>query len=170
MVDQKITDLTDIGAAIVGTDIFEMTDDPGGSPLSRKSTFTRLSTFMKTVVAQEGSLNITIDGNGSAITTGSHLIGQVPYSCTINAAEVTADVSGSIVVDIWVDSYANYPPVDADSITASAPPTLSSAIKSTDATLTGWTTTLTEGDWIWANVDSATTVTKAVVALDVTRT
>ena len=54
--------------------------------------------------------------------------------------------SGSIVIDVWKDTYANFPPTVADTITASAKPTLSSATKSDDTTLTGWTTAVTAGD------------------------
>ena len=62
--------------------------------------------------------------------------------------------SGSAVVDVWVDSFANFPPTDADTITASAPPTLSSQVASEDATLTGWTVSLSAGDVLGFNLDS----------------
>ena len=81
-----------------------------------------------------------------------------------------ADQSGSIVVDIWKDTYANYPPVDGDSITASAVPTISTATKSQNTTLTGWTTAIAAGDTLRFNVDSATTVTRVTVSLKVTKT
>lgn len=94
---------------------------------------------------------------------------QVPYDCTITSYELTADQSGSIVIDLWVDTYGNFPPTVADTITASAKPTLSSAQKATDSTLTGWTKTLTAGDYLLANVDSASTLEKAVLIINVTR-
>jgi len=68
------------------------------------------------------TIGITIDGGGSAITTGQKGYIEVPFACTISRATTLADQSGSIVIDVWKDTYANYPPVDADSITASAPP------------------------------------------------
>jgi hypothetical protein len=117
-----------------------------------------------------GSLGIVIDGAGSAITTGVKGYLRVPYSCTINSVEVVADQSGSIVVDVWRDTYANFPPTVADSIVASAKPTLSSAQKNQDTTLTGWTTLLSEGDYLAFNVDSATTVTRVALTIKVTRT
>lgn len=95
---------------------------------------------------------------------------QVPFDCTITSYELTADQSGSIVIDLWVDDYGSFPPTVADTITASAKPTLSSAQKATDSTLTGWTKTLTAGKYILANVDSASTLEKAVLILNVTRT
>lgn len=70
------------------------------------------------------------------------------------------------MVDIWKDTYANYPPVVADSITASAKPTLSSADKSQDDTLTGWDTDLLAGDVLRFNIDSFSTITRLAVCLD----
>lgn len=113
------------------------------------------------------TVGITIDGGGSAITTGVKGYIQCPISGTITANTVLADQSGSIVIDVWKDTYANYPPTVADTITASAKPTLSSAIKSTDSTLTGWTTSVTAGDCFGFNVDSATTVTRVTLMLTV---
>ena len=80
------------------------------------------------------------------------------------------DQSGSAVIDVWKDAYANYPPTVADTITASAKPTVSSATKSQDSTLTGWTTSIAAGDILKFNLDSVTTATKIVLTLKVTRT
>lgn len=115
------------------------------------------------------TLNIVIDGAGATITTGIKLDIVVDFACTINAVTMLADQSGSIVVDIWKDSYANFPPTDADSITAGAPPTISSATKSQDSTLTGWTTSISGGDILRFNVDSATSIQRLTLALKVTR-
>jgi hypothetical protein len=120
--------------------------------------------------AKTGAIGITIDGGGSAITTGVKGYVYIPYACTINSATILLDQSGSIVIDVWKDTYAQYPPVDADSITASAPPTVSaSGVKSQDTTLTGWTTSVSAGDVIGFNVDSAATATRATLILKVTK-
>jgi hypothetical protein len=113
----------------------------------------------------EGGFAFIIDGAGAAITTGQkgHLI--APFSGTITVAEIEADQSGSIVVDIWKDIYTNFPPTVADSICAAAKPTLSGADKNRDTTLTGWTKSVTKGDVLAYNVDSASTVTRVTVTL-----
>lgn len=113
------------------------------------------------------TVGIVIDGGGSAITTGIKGDIYIPFAGTITAATMLADQSGSAVVDIWVDSYANYPATDADSITASAPPTISAATKSQDNTLTGWDTALVAGDTMRFNVDSASTITRLTLVLTV---
>ena len=79
-------------------------------------------------------------------------------------------VSGSVVVDVWKDVDANYPPTVADTITASAKPTISSGYKATDSTLTGWTKTFSAGDWFVFNIDSFTTIVKARIQIKYTRT
>jgi hypothetical protein len=84
---------------------------------------------------------------------------------TINQATLSGDAAGSIVLDVWVDTYANYPPTVADTITASAKPTLSTANKSKDVTLTGWTLAIPSDSYVKINVDSASGLTNSVLTL-----
>lgn len=119
---------------------------------------------------KETLLGWIIDGGGAEITTGiKGDLGPIPFACTILEVSMLADQSGSIVVDVWKDTYANAPPTDADSITASAPPTISVATKSQDSTLTGWTTAIAAGDVLRFNVDSVTTIERVTIALKVRR-
>lgn len=122
----------------------------------------RLPTAQKT-----RTLNFIIDGGGAVITTGVKGDAIVDVACTIQSVTVLSDVSGSIVIDIWKDTYVNAAPTVADTITASAKPTLSSATKSQDSTLTGWTTAIAAGDVLRFNVDSASTVTRVTIAIKV---
>lgn len=111
------------------------------------------------------AINFIIDGGGSAITTGVKGYIEIPFAMTIQGVTLLADQSGSIVVDIWKDSYANFPPLNADTITASAVPTISTAVKSQDLTLTGWTTAVVAGDILGFNVDSITSIQRVTIAL-----
>jgi len=108
-----------------------------------------------------------IDGGGAEIATGISGDLEIPFTCTIDQVTMLADQSGSIVVDIWKDTFANYPPTDADSITAAAVPTISVDTDSQDSTLTGWTTVITEGDTLRFNVDSVTSIEKLTLVLEV---
>jgi hypothetical protein len=121
------------------------------------------------LLVKTAGIEFIIDGGGAVITTGVKADFEVPFACTIISNRLFADQSGSIVIDIWKDTYANYPPVVGDSITASAKPTISSATKSEDSTLTGWTTALAKGDIIRFNVDSAATITRVTLSLTVRR-
>jgi hypothetical protein len=118
------------------------------------------------------AIEFVIDGGGSAITTGIKGDLEVTFACTITRATLLGGgvVNGSIVVDIWKDTYANYPPAVGDSITASAKPTITTALKAQDSTLTGWTTSIAAGDTLRFNVDSVTTFTAVTVSLKVNRT
>ena len=112
-----------------------------------------------------------IDGGGSAITTGAKGSLELPWNCTINSVRLFADqiTSGEMVIDIWRDTYANYPPSGEDSICASAKPTISNSNKSQDTTLTGWTTSLYKGNILRFNVDSVATITRVSINLGVTK-
>jgi hypothetical protein len=114
---------------------------------------------------ESASVSFVLDGGGSAISTGIKGHIEVPFDCEIVAARLFADQTGSIVVDINRDTFANYPPTGADSITGAAPPTISSSDKSEDTTLTGWTTVLSQGDILQFEVDSAATITFATLSL-----
>lgn len=121
-------------------------------------------------IALTATITFVIDGGGSAITTGIKGDLQIPFACTINEVTLLGDQSGSIVIDIWKDTYANFPPTVADTITAAAKPTISTATKSNDATLTGWTTSITADDILRFNVDSVTSIQRVTINLDVTKT
>ena len=116
------------------------------------------------------SITFIIDGGGSVITTGIKGALEIPFACTINRVTLLADQSGSIVIDIWKQAYADYPPEDANSITAAAPPTLSAAAMSQDSTLTDWTTAIAAGDCLKFNVDSIATCKWVTLSLKVTKT
>lgn len=116
---------------------------------------------------------LVIDGGGSVITTGVKGYIMIPKASTITkwtllsidgAGPATA---GSIQIDIWKIAYGSYPPTVANTITASAKPTLSSANKNQSSTLTGWTTAIAANDTLGFNVDSATAVTKVILELEV---
>lgn len=119
--------------------------------------------------ARKDSINITLDGGGNVITTGIKGDYVIPFNGTITGWTILGDVSGSIVVDIWKDSYANYPPTVADTITGSEKPTLSSATKNQDTSLTTWTTSVSEGDILRFNVDSASVVTRVTLSIAITK-
>ncbi len=122
-----------------------------------------LSTTLRTLK----TIGAGVGGGGSAPSTGLFGRVRVPWACTITKVTLSGDVSGSAVIDIWKDTHANYPPTVADTITAAAKPTLSSAITYEDSTLTGWTTSISAGDWLFFNLDSVTTCTVITVILEV---
>jgi len=115
-------------------------------------------------------ITLIIDGGGSAITTGIKGDLEIPFGCTINRATLLADQTGSIVVDIWKDTYANYPPTVLDTITSGAKPTITTNTNAQDSTLTGWNPNIAAGDTLRFNVVSCTSITRVTLSLKVTKT
>jgi hypothetical protein len=105
-----------------------------------------------------------IDAGGVVISTGLRGCLYIPFNGTIISANILADVSGSIVVDIWKDVYANYPPADADSICASAPLTIANATHAAGVVAT-WNKTITAGDVLSFNIDSIDVITRITITL-----
>lgn len=127
------------------------------------------SVYDKIETMQQLSLVFHLSGGGGTIAAGQKFdLPALPFACTVTQWTVTADVSGSAVVDILRATYANFPTFT--SIAGTEKPTLSSQQKNQDVSLTTWTTSLAEGDVIRANVDSASTVSALTVVLRVTRT
>ncbi len=112
----------------------------------------------------------SFDGQGSALTAGSKVYLTVPFDCTLIAWRALADVSGSVTVDVWKDTYANYPPTVADTICGGSKIVIASAQKAEDPTLALWTTSVNAGDILVGNIDSCTTITKLHIQLKALRT
>jgi len=116
------------------------------------------------------TITYVIDGGGTAITTGEKGHLEIPFDCTITGWTLVADQSGSIVIDVWNDTYANFPPDNGDTITSATPPTITTALKSQDSTLIGWTTAVSAGDILAFNVDSCTDIERITLSIRATKT
>jgi len=115
-------------------------------------------------------ISFEIDGGGSTITTGFKSMVRVPYDMIVTGwvvhSEDTAGAgTGSIVVDIWCDTEANFPPTVADTIAGSEKPTVTASNKGQDVSLTSFNRFIAAGAVCGANVDSVTTFTKVNVAI-----
>ena len=110
---------------------------------------------------------ISIGSPGAGvIATGVKAYVEIPVSMKITGWTLLADASGSIVIDVWKDTYANFPPVVGDSIAGSEKPTLSSQQKNQDLALSMWSTVnIDAGDILAFNVSSATTVQQVTLTL-----
>ena len=51
------------------------------------------------------SIQVLLDGGGAVIPTGVYCDYQFRFACTITAWRLLADQSGSLVVDVWKDTY-----------------------------------------------------------------
>lgn len=118
-------------------------------------------------------------GNPALAITGSTEYDwlEVPYDmtlleCELVAKPITGQSTGSIVLDFYVDTYANWPPTGADSIVgAGTKPTISDALKSNDANLSDYTrVALTKGEKLVPYVVSCTNLYAVQFKFKVLRT
>lgn len=151
----------------------------------RKNIDTREGTITKTPVnsydivnkqfVDTTALNFVINGGGSAITTGVKGDVMIPFNCTVQSYSLLCNTSGAMVIDIWKDSYANFPPTDADAMPgAGKEPTITSGANfmSQDLSITDWTSnSITAGDVLRFNVDSnGNAISGATLVLNLKRT
>jgi len=102
---------------------------------------------------------VTKDGNGGIPVPGVIADSYCPVDCDIIAAIVQSTLAGSVALDVWVNDFqVNTPPVLANSIVASAPPTLTNSQSSIDTTLTGWLTHIPANSAIRYSITSIDTV------------
>jgi hypothetical protein len=114
-----------------------------------------------------GAVGATFDGGGAVLTAGVYVDVLVPFNCTIDAATVVANQTGSIELSVLADPYASFPPTTD---IAPNPPEIVSADKSRDTTLTGWTVALTAGTVVRFGIVSCSAIQRATLTLEVTKT
>lgn len=98
------------------------------------------------------TMGFIISNGTSVIPTGSKGYSRVERSGTITGWTLRANGSSNVVITILACDAVNFP--TTASIVASAKPTLTSQSNATSTTLTGWTTTLTEGQILEWNIDT----------------
>jgi hypothetical protein len=111
------------------------------------------------------TLGVVIDGAGSVISTGIKSDLLVPYNLRILSWQILADQTGNIQLDIWKDTYSNFPPTVLDSIVASAPPFITSGSKNQSGTLTGWSVNISKDDILRFYVTSASAIKKITLTI-----
>lgn len=158
--------------AVIGLDGTEQLECVQGGTSKRVTTdqiadYTRSATF-------PASMQVLFDYGARVVESGVQGYMRVPFNCTLDNAIVLADQSGTVSVDIWKCTYAQFDagsthPVIGDSITGGNPIALSAATKAS-SNLSGWTTALTEGDVLAFYVPvTATSITQITVALGLLR-
>lgn len=93
-------------------------------------------------------------GDSSPVSTGAKTKTRIvcPYTGTIVRWKLITDQSASVTLDVWKDASAI--PTNANTITASAKPSTSGTEFNSSSTLTGWTTSVTEGDILELEVEA----------------
>lgn len=111
-------------------------------------------------------------GNGAGeISVGAYEDIEIPFGFSVDGWILeTRDAAGDLVVDVMEGAYADLPLSTADSIAGTEKPTLSSAQKAQDLSLSTWTTNGSAGNWLGWEVISVSGITQATLSLRMTRT
>lgn len=114
----------------------------------------------------------SFDGGGSAIPVDSKFDIEIPWACTIDEWELLLDQADTFRIDVWNDSYGNYPPTGADSMPGATGdrPQTSAAAKASDDTAAWDDVTVAAGSTLRFNVDVVTAATRATLILKARRT
>jgi hypothetical protein len=154
----------------VGTRVATLKTFIAGTNMNILSTSTSLTINAGTDIR---SVGITVDGGGSAITSGTKGYIAVPYTGIIRSWTIIGDQSGSIVFNVYKTN-SQVPmvlPTSTTAITDSMLPTVASAVGSNSVVLTSWITNVVTGDIIGFNVtNNATSFTRATLQLGIERT
>lgn len=125
-----------------------------------------------TTAQRTKSIGITIDGSGLAIATGVKGYIYIPVAVTLTAWNILAldGLTGAIKIDVWMDSYTNFPPDNSDSITNGHEPEIpATGNKAQDNNISDWSdVTIPADSVIGFNVDSCTTLTKVILQITCT--
>lgn len=113
---------------------------------------------------------VTFDGGGSAIAAGQEFTMRVEHGVTFDSWYMMADQTGSIQIDVWVDTWANYPPTNVDTITGAGTPNIVADDNNSAVTLFGWSPTILDGDVMTFHVDSCSTIERCTLILVGTKT
>lgn len=113
-------------------------------------------------------------GGGFALTPGLRGYLSIPFNCTAQSVTLLGDQIGSCVIDIWKCTRDAFDagltaPTSANSITGSAPPTISSTTHYYSANVTTWVSSFGQGDVLAFKLVSNTALTRITTSLLCTR-
>lgn len=119
-----------------------------------------------------GMVQFYVDGLNSVIATGEKGDIVIPYDCTVTSWMFFADQSTTTRIELWKDTFANYPPVAGDNVTGTGTqrPGTTATTHAQSSTLTGWTTSWNAGDILRVNVAANDNAQKIHCVIHLNRT
>ena len=109
-------------------------------------------------------LTLTFDNGASVLPTGqANIFYTCPYDATITGWAITGSPSGSVAIDVW-KAYQSIPTI-SNTISGGNYIILSSSQINGSNNLTGWNQSVRNGDIFEFNINSAATLTRAVLVL-----
>jgi hypothetical protein len=97
MADKKITQLTDLGTAIAGVDLFHVVDDPSGTPINKKVSASNIFNYIPTWLglAQTSQL-ITADGSSATAINVTTAVTEINATSATHSGALADGTAGQI--------------------------------------------------------------------------
>jgi hypothetical protein len=97
MADKKITQLTDLGTALAGVDLFHVVDDPSGTPINKKVSASNIFNYIPTWLglAQTSQL-ITADGSSATAINVTTAVTEIDASSATHSGALADGTAGQI--------------------------------------------------------------------------
>jgi hypothetical protein len=119
--------------------------------------------FALPTMAKASTMGCTFDGVGTTIEAGLKSYIVCPYDAVIKGWYLMGDASGVLQVDVYKDTWANYPPTT--SIAGSEIPLISGSNTGQDISLSSWNTTINSGDVLGFAVLTCSNINRATLVL-----
>jgi len=97
MADKKITQLTDLGTAIAGVDLFHVVDDPTGTPINKKVSASNIFNYIPTWLGlAQTSQSITADGSSATAINVTTAVTEIDATSATHSGALADGVAGQI--------------------------------------------------------------------------
>lgn len=149
---------TEVGTLTTG----DMCTNDGSAVNCTTNTLAELSTALDNQATKMMSVTITNGDTAidASVTDPVWCSGRIANNMKITAWYLNCDQSGSIVIDVWKNTWDDTPEANTDSIAGTEKPTLSSDVSNSDTSLTSMTADWDAGEQVCFEIESAATCTK----------
>mgnify|MGYP005991935795 CR=1 FL=1 len=99
MADKKITQLTDLGTALAGDDLFHVIDDPSGTPINKKVSATNIFNNIPTWLGLgQNAQEITADGSSTTAVNVTSAITEIDATSATHTCGMADGSDGQIKI------------------------------------------------------------------------
>jgi hypothetical protein len=97
MADKKITQLTDLGSALAGVDLFHVVDDPSGTPINKSVSAENIFNYIPTWLGlAQSSQTIVADGSSATAINVTTAVTEINATSATHAGALADGVAGQI--------------------------------------------------------------------------
>jgi len=97
MADKKITQLTDLGSALSGVDLFHVVDDPSGTPINKSVSAENIFNYIPTWLGlAQSSQTIVADGSSATAINVTTAVTEINATSATHAGALADGTAGQI--------------------------------------------------------------------------